>query len=238
MSENSGSRKGKNAKDDLVVPIGHADAALAKTEQMIEEHIITRPNCKFCNHPARAKAETVWDNTHKYSEVLRFFDEYLEDNRDEDLPEMNAHNVRAHINGHYKPAMREIYMVQYRRRLAERLAERVGVSERCVSMMGALEMHFFDIASNPELCDHKKADSLVKLAKGVAELAKVKAEIDGEINDVKVIFMRFKDTWEGMIKKQGDETVRKVLMTGLDEFKGSMQEVVPKEEEPGVETEG
>lgn len=175
-------------QNDLV-PLSSAqqkyETFLAKMTEIGDNDIVCRTNCKFCQHPAREQAEQKWERSNgSYITVERFFEEYRKENPDSPL--MSYTNIRGHIDHHYKQQIKKLRMREYANNLNVVLKEKVDQMELLDALAAALQMKFWDIASDAELDTTKQSEAQGKLAKIIVDVLKFKAELRGELKPVNI----------------------------------------------------
>ena len=188
---------------------------LARMTDIGENDIIVRSNCKFCNHPARPQAEDKWERSGgSYASVIRFFEEYRKDHPD--APAMNAMNIRGHIDHHYKQQIRKLRMREYGDHLKAVMQERVDQMEMFEALTSSLQMKYVDVASDEEMGSSRQTDSMVKLAKILVDIAKFKAELSGDVQQINIFAERVLNVWTHAIQTEPDEDVKRKYLQVLN----------------------
>ncbi len=189
-----------------------------------ESQLIVRPNCKFCNHPARADGELKWEQSGgSYTMVEKFFAKYSEQNPQ--YPKMTYHNIHDHIWNHYTEQVRKIFLKEYGNRLQEFINFKVTTAKRFDGNLAVLEMQIFDLASNPMIDAIKKSQTIVQLMKMQLEISVAQAKLNGEMEHGAVMTEKFMNTWMHIMAKTKDENVRKGLMEALNDFQSELESV-------------
>ena len=191
--------------------------------QIKEQEIISRPNCKFCTHPERFKAEKIWEQYNTYAQVVRFFDDYSKDHPE--ITSLNTMNVKAHLMNHYNQQMKNIWMREYTDRLKGLINYRISCNKKLEIMGTMLFEQLHEIAANPELCPIKKSDVLTKLSKSLTDIMTAQATLKGDLQPVQIIQQRFFTIWTHLISTQHDPSIKHALMDALCSFEESFKAV-------------
>jgi hypothetical protein len=208
--------------------VDHQYDKIFKTLSKLEKgDIITRPNCKFCNHPIRHEAEEKWERSTNYAAVLRFFDEYRD--KHPEAPKMKFVNVRGHILNHYNNQLKKIRMREYSDSLLDLMNERIQKDHMLETMSVALYEKFFDIASDNSLDPLRRADTLTKLHKSVGETAKLQAELRGDTKPINLFAEKMMNVWINAINSETDDTMKRKFIDVLETMQVEVQ-TLPFEE--------
>jgi hypothetical protein len=195
-----------------------------KTSELVNDEIIVRPNCKFCNHPARFEAEEIWAKRHNFSAIARFFDEYHGNNPGS--PKMSVQNVKAHIESHYEQQMRRIHIREYGERLSEFMQVNRSNEQRCIQLLASLELQLIEVASDPTLDKIKQADAMVKMTRGVTDLLEAYNKITSEIDPARILLDKLKTVFDDAIRNQDREDVKNILLNVVGQLEDSTRDVV------------
>jgi vacuolar-type H+-ATPase catalytic subunit A/Vma1 len=200
-----------------LVDINNNYSGFAATLTNLEKgDIIYRPNCKFCNHPARMDAEKRWERAGSWIAVEKFFENYRQQHPES--PEMNNSNIRAHLINHYDQQFRRIRMRDYLDHLQEVMNQKLNHEQMLNSLATSLKMKYLDVASDGEMDTFRQVDAMTKIAKVIVEVLKHHAEIKGDIKPVNIFAEQVLHVWSDAIKTEHDDGVKRRLMDVMDVF--------------------
>lgn len=187
--------------------------------------IISRTNCKFCQHPARAEAEAIWEQKKNVTAVIRFFNETYpqEHPGDAEIP-MNFGNVKAHIYNHYEHQERSIYIREYSENVKKMVNYKLSKNRMLDEMAAMAGMKMYEIAADPRLCPLKATDSLTKLWKAMLDIMEIQAKLTGEISTADVVVQKFQNAFLYIIKNEADDHVKRRLVEAFDIFQEKVEE--------------
>jgi len=190
--------------------------------------IITRVNCKFCNHPARVQAERKFEQANRtnFALVLKFFKDWESQHPESDIPPMNEMNVRSHLLNHYLQQEKRIWMREYGDRLKEIMNYRIDQDHRFAVLISTLELKLHEIASNPTLDPMKQADTMAKLTKAICDIVVTRGRLKSELESEQVILNKVASAWHRTISLTDHPEAKRRLMDALDTFKATLEGVV------------
>lgn len=205
---------------------------LAKSEKLYQDYfqelsklqqddIISRPNCKFCVHPARQEAEQKWEQTGVYASVERFFENYRKEHPE--APRMSFLNIKNHLLNHYEQQQKKVWLREYSDRLLAVMNKRVTDEQRMDLMKQQFEMKLHEIASDPTLDPIKQVDAMTKLGKVILDIAVTGAKLRGELQSVHLVTEKLTNVWVSTIQQQNDPKIKKILLDSLDEFQDHLE---------------
>lgn len=215
---------------------------LAKSEKLYQDYfqelsklqqddIISRPNCKFCVHPARQEAEQKWEQTGVYASVERFFENYRKEHPE--APQMSFLNIKNHLLNHYEQQQKKVWLREYSDRLLAVMNKRVTDEQRMDLMKQQFEMKLHEIASDPTLDPIKQVDAMTKLGKVILDIAVTGAKLRGELQSVHLVTEKLTNVWVSTIQQQNDPKIKKILLDSLDEFQDHLEGMPLLEESDG-----
>jgi len=116
-----------------------------------EGNIIKKTNCKFCMHPARADAELEWEKSNRggVMRVMKFFQDYRKEHPES--PAMSSPNLRNHLFNHYSKQEQKMWLQEYSGRLMDFMNYKLGKDQMFEALSATMQMHLFDIASDPTI---------------------------------------------------------------------------------------
>jgi len=199
-------RTKSNDVTDLIGRISHLES----------DDIICRPNCKFCNHPKRLEAESLWEEQGTYKSVQDFLNIYASKNPG--VSTMTIQNVRNHLRSHYDQQMERVNLREYSDRLGEVMSSRRANEQRCEEIIAILELQLLELASDPEISKAKKALTTVKLTKAIVDTQALQEELRQKMRDAAAVVDRFVRVWRKAIEGQEDNTIKQILIDTLDQF--------------------
>lgn len=198
--------------------------------ELDQNNIIMRPNCKFCNHPLRHDAEKKWEKVSgSYPPVKKMFESWEQDNPNYSGGAMNMQNIRNHLLTHYAKQEQQLWLTEYAKECQTYMNHKIDQDRRFEMLRAVIEKQLFEIGSNPTLDVLKKSDQMVKMTKMVLEIDECQAKLRGDLKPVHVVTERFMNVWLHVISQQDDEKTRLSLMSALDEFQEHMQSGISME---------
>lgn len=183
--------------------------------------VITRPNCKFCNHPARKEGEEEFEKYGSYAAVERFFEKYHQSHPE--APLMNFRNIRSHIENHFYQQQKKQRMAEYCDWLTEVMSEKRAKEEMFGILCESAKMKYMEVVSNNALEPSRQVDAMVKLGKLVLDVAKYEAEIRGDLKPVNILIDKVTNVWHHAIKDEEDPKVQRRLLEVLDIFQTEVE---------------
>jgi hypothetical protein len=199
-------------------------------QKIYEKDVVCRPNCKFCNHPARIEAERVWEKTRNFQSVLKFFSDFNEKNiEDKTLPDMSFQNIKPHLLKHYEDEQRAIFVREYSEHLREIVNYKINRDRMFEELSAMLSLKLMQAAADPRIDFNKSVDAITKLVKSLTEIWDLQAKLRGELATSDVIINKFQDAFLCVIRKESDDNVKRKLVEALDVFQEKI-EMEPKEE--------
>lgn len=212
----------------FVIPGAEAqyDKYFQKVTELRAGDLITRADCKLCNHPLRSEAEQQWERSKgnggmgNYSLVVKFLNEKI----DETGVKFNYPNVRCHLTQHYEQQIKRVRMREYGRHLAEIINYKVEKDEMFEGIIQSLQWKLFEIASDAELCLSKQVDMMAKLTKSIVEVSLTQAKLRGDIDILDVYKEKVQNIMVNFIASEPDEDKQRELLTKLDVVRSKVSE--------------
>lgn len=213
------------SNDKNIVPLGtmqnQYQGFLKRLTHLDKNDIITRPNCKFCNHPARKEGEEKWERSGgSYATVERFFANYHKEHPEH--PKMNYNNIRAHIDNHYQQQLKRLRMREYGNHLTEIMNEKVSQAEAIHALKTSIKMKYFDIASDPSLETARQADAQNKLAKTYLDIMKFEAELSGDLRPLNIFAEKVLNVFTHEIENESDAGFQQKLLEMIDKLQAEV----------------
>lgn len=219
------------ANKSLLIP--SIEQAYTKYFEKITElqagDIITSAQCKFCNHPMRAEAESKWEQTKgrggkgSYSMVIKFLNEH-EQFEEHGGVKFNLQNVSVHINHHYEQQLKRIQMREYGKHLASIMNYKVGKEEMFEGMIQSFQLKLFETAANMDLDAGKQVSMMTQLGKQILETSMVQAKLRGDIDTLDVYKDKVQNVIVNFISSEKDTTRQRELLEQLDIAKAELIE--------------
>lgn len=202
------------------------DKYFKKISELQAKDVIVNHQCKFCNHPLRAEAETKWEQTKgqtgrgSYSLVLKFLNEHAEEHG----VTFNFQNISVHLNHHYEQQLKRLQLREYGRHLADVMNYKIVKEEMFEAMIQAMQLKLFEVAANPDIDPVKQADMMSKLAKSVLDISIVQAKLRGDIDTIDIYKEKFQNIIVNFITKEQDPARQRELIEQLDMAKSELKE--------------
>lgn len=200
------------------------DKYFKKITELRAGDIIVSPQCKFCNHPLRAEAESKWELTKgqggrgSYALVLKFLngasDEY-------GGLKFNYQNISTHLNHHYEQQLKRMRMREYSKDIVAAINYKIGQEETFEALAQALQLKFFELASNPDIDPVKQADMMTKITKAILEVRMTQAKLRGDVDTIDIYKEKFLNIIVNMTKD--DATRQRQVIEQLDLAKEEIQ---------------
>lgn len=203
------------------------DKYFKKITELQANDVIVRQQCKFCNHPLRAEAETKWELTKgqhgkgSYGLVVKFLNEHADEY---DGVRFNYQNVSVHLNHHYEQQLKRLWLREYGRHLAEIMNYKINKDEMFEAMIQATQLKLFEMAANPDVDPVKQADMMTKLIKSILDIAIVKAKLRGDIDTIDMYKEKFQNIIVNFIAKEQDPANKRELIEQLDMAKSELKD--------------
>lgn len=215
------SKKRANEGDSFLVPsIEKAqDRYFKKVTELQAGDVIVSKYCKFCTHPLRAEAEAKWETTKgthgrgNYSLVLRFLNEKVTDIK------FNYANVLNHLANHYEQQQKRMWLREYGNHLSEIMNYQIAKEQSFEMLKHALQLKFFEAASDPHLESPKQADMMTKLTKSILDIEVVAAKLRGDIDTIDVYKQKFQTLIVNLITGEKDKDRQRQMLEKVDRFK-------------------
>jgi hypothetical protein len=198
------------------------DGLFATLHKLDPHDVITRSNCKLCNHPYRAETERKFEEVGRaYTTTFNFIKAWEKDNP-QPVP-INFTNVRSHLLQHYLKQERKIWLKEYAIDLKALMDYKVDQDHKFEMLGASLELKLHEIASDPTLDILKQADVMTKLVKSILEITVTQAKLRGEMQSVNIVIDKFQHVWFKLVNSQPNEEVKRALLDGLDTFQSELQ---------------
>jgi len=204
-----------------------------KLIQVGESDIITKGNCKLCNHSLRGETELKWEGfDFNYSKTTDWLNEQIKDlneHLDEDERELyfNVNNVRTHMKNHYREQERQIRLRDY----SERIEDIVNIKQNRAKMLDTslavcLE-NLSKVASAETYGDIKsekdRSDAINKVVAQMLKVIELQNKLEADIDTTEAIQEKFVSVWVNMINKEESDAKKKILVNMLEDFVGEQE---------------
>ena len=220
------SQKKVQENQELLLP--SAEKKYSKYFKKITElqagDIIVSAQCKLCNHPLRAEAESKWELTKgqggrgSYAMVLKFLNEASDEYGG---IKFNYQNISTHLNHHYEQQLKRMWMREYGKTIISAVNYKIGQEEELEALVQANLMKFFELAANPDLDPIKQAEVMTKLSKAVIDIRTNQAKLRGDVDTIDIYKEKFLSIIVNLAK---DDTSRqRELMEQLDLVKDELR---------------
>jgi RNA recognition motif-containing protein len=180
------------------------------------DDIVYRVGCKFCEHPARADAEEVFERTRSYTPVFKFFRDFKA-KHPQSCP-MSVQNIRNHCLNHYNLQEQKIWMREYSQKISLFMNNKIDTEKRLNAIKSIMEEKLLSIASNPMIDEVKAADIIIKLAKQIVEIDISQAKLKGELKSVNIVIDKFMNVWSHLAQEYKTPEAKQIIMDGLAMF--------------------
>jgi hypothetical protein len=198
-----------------ILPLGKAQKKyenfLARMSEIGEHDVEFRPNCKFCQHPARIQGEEKWERSGgSYITVENFFNEYRKEHPE--CPPISYTNIKGHIEHHYKQQIKKLRIREYTHNLKYLLKEKVDQIETLDALSASLQMKYMDLASDTEIDSVRQADAQGKLAKIIVDIIKLKFELSGDLKPINLFVEKALNIFGTHLSTTSNNEVKEALM--------------------------
>lgn len=190
----------------------------------IDNNIIHRKNCKFCNHPQRSGGEEIWDLSHSLTKVKQFFEKCAE--QDPSLPPISIMNIKAHVYNHYYEQQKRYRLQEFSERLPQLIESQMTQDHLFDVLLVTLQEKYIDIVSNPMVEISKQVELMTKLGTMAIKIMELQYRLKGEIKTVNVMAERFVSVWVNLIQTEQDPLIKRKIADGLDVFKEQIGDLV------------
>ena len=198
------------------------DGLFTSLNELDPHDVITRGNCKFCNHPYRSEAERKFEQVGRSFLLTYNFIRDWEKENPQPSP-INQTNVRVHLQQHYLKQERQIWLREYSRDLKAMMDYKIDQDHKFEMLGAALELKLHEVAADPTVDLLKKADAMTKLVKSILEVTVTQAKLRGEMQSVNIVIDKFQHVWLKLVNSQENEDVRRALQDGLENFETELQ---------------
>lgn len=197
----------------------HPYTALYNTiDELTPNEIIVRPSCKFCHHPQRQLFEEEFEKCGRanLAKVERAIREYEKNNPT--IIKLSFSCIKRHLQQHYILQEKQIQQKEYAQKHSLWINKKMGDEQKLEATKAAMEMLFFEIASDDTLFILKKAEAMAKLGKSLVDIMTMQGKLRGEIDGVQVLKDKLITAWTSLIQSQNDDGVRRAIMGALEQF--------------------
>lgn len=208
-------------KKNQIVKKGNNSYPLSVNIGKIEDSIINKTNCKFCQSKHRLEAEKEFDKFSNFKAAEKVFINYGE--------EISYPAIRNHLINHYMVFEKNVKIKEYGEQLFGWVDENRNRRAAMLERIAMMEKEMISIASETAGCrldeQRKSADAVKKLCDTITAMEEKIAEIDNSMEPVEIVVTKLSDIISIEIKNASNNEVKRALTDILKKLAESVKDL-------------
>ena len=184
--------------------------------------VVTRANCRLCNHPLREQAEAMYAESSNAKKVHRWL-------VSQGLNDIHYNSVYNHLTRHFMQPILDERIKDYASDLKRYAQLQEAQEEKIRRHIGMIERRILLIEANTDEenidSQRKTGETVAKLMDQIHKWEEKLAELDGAKEPVRIVLHKFNDIVRIKIDDIQDPAARLVLQEIIDEFAQEVQEI-------------